>query len=581
MITDLHSLTFDDDHLSLLEAFAMHAAAAISNRRKLDQVGERISQLDALRIVAAELIASRDVQRVLRVIAHEALRHTTGFEILIYLYDSAHDRLGFGASLRADGTVDHEFAPPRPDGVTMQVARTGQARVIDDPQHDPAFKNDSRTQDWAKVTGLVSIPLKSLDGVIGVFNVLFDDRPMSEEATGFLEMLASQAVIAIENARLYEISEQHADHLEHLVNERTLALSREREYLKTVLESAGDGIVSLKADGTIKLVNCAWEQIIGFKAAEVEGKNILEVFGGSPELSAGLEKIRHLPVRRGVWEGEIRGNRPDGAYYDVAVTISPVLDIDGSLIECVGVFRDVTTQKTAERMRAKFLANVSHELRTPITSLKLYHDLLREADPKKQNGYWEAFSGELNRLQKLVDDLLDISKMDRGAVTLNLELFDMNRLVDEVVDLYRLRATENGIDLVQEMTRVPLRVFADRSKLAQVITNLLGNAIYHSTPGQKVVVSTVQTFHTERSMVMVKVSDSGAGISPEDLPFIFDRFFRGGENGSATRLPGTGLGLSIAREIVDMHQGDIEVETRLGHGSVFSVFMPTAHDPSR
>ncbi len=224
-----------------------------------------------------------------------------------------------------------------------------------------------------------------------------------------------------------------------------------------------------------------------------------------------------------------------------------------------------------DRLKSKFVSDVSHELRTPITNLNLYLDLLKQGDPDQQSRYLQVLQAEANRLGRLVEDILNLSRLDMGkAHPPTLRQLDLNDLVAHVVTANQPRAAARNLTL--DFTPAPglPPVLAEPNQLVQVATNLIANAINY-TPTGFIRINTY--LDAEGSQICLEVLDSGIGISAEDQKYLFDRFYRGDTVGQL-KIPGTGLGLAIAQEIVALHNGSISVESQLGQGSRFLVCLP-------
>jgi len=227
-----------------------------------------------------------------------------------------------------------------------------------------------------------------------------------------------------------------------------------------------------------------------------------------------------------------------------------------------------------DRLKSKFVSDVSHELRTPVANIGLYLHLLQRGKPDKQAQYQGVIKEQTERLATLIDDILNLSRLDlakeQGKVT--FAPIDLNMVAEQVVAAQRPRAEAAGLELILESDTSLPPVRAESNQLAQVITNLVTNALSYTLVGQ-VRVST--SLDAERGQVCVEVRDTGMGIDPEDLPHLFERFYRGRRVGSSS-IPGTGLGLAIVKEIVDLHGGRIDVESQMDQGSTFRVWLPQA-----
>jgi PAS domain S-box-containing protein len=225
-----------------------------------------------------------------------------------------------------------------------------------------------------------------------------------------------------------------------------------------------------------------------------------------------------------------------------------------------------------DRLKSKFVSDVSHELRTPIANLKLHVELLEHGRAEKREHYLSVVKQQSRRLGELVDDILNLSRLEMGRERTTLGPVDLNFVVEQIVAAHQPRAESAGLQLSFEPQPDLAPVRGEVNQLAQVVTNLVINALNYTLEGS-VRVSTFQTAEE----TCLQVEDSGIGIDPEDLPNIFDRFYRG-RRSQRSETPGTGLGLSIVKEIVDLHEGRIEVDSRVKQGSTFKVWLPLFHE---
>jgi len=227
----------------------------------------------------------------------------------------------------------------------------------------------------------------------------------------------------------------------------------------------------------------------------------------------------------------------------------------------------------ADRLKTQFVSDVSHELRTPLSNIRLYIELLGQASQDRQPAYIETLNRETERLVTLIEDLLSISRLDAGTSPPELVRMDLNEMSRALVADRSKLFSERGLSLRLRLEASSAEVMADENLIAQVIGNLLTNAMHYTPSGGTV---TLRTEYSESGdWVTLSVSDTGVGILPEEKAHLFDRFFRGSAS-REMKNPGTGLGLAISHEIVDRHQGRIDVESALGEGSTFKVRLPAA-----
>jgi signal transduction histidine kinase len=236
------------------------------------------------------------------------------------------------------------------------------------------------------------------------------------------------------------------------------------------------------------------------------------------------------------------------------------------------VLRDITKEVEADRSKTEFISTVSHELRTPMTSIKGYADFLAQGAvgpmEERQKHFLEVIRRNADRLSLLINDLLDISRIEAGKVRLDLRETQMSQLVEHVVESMMITAQSKGLTLTLSANADLPSVMADWDRLTQVMTNLLGNAINYTESGQVHV-----SLKLEGDKVWTNIQDTGIGIPSEVLPHIFDRFYRA-EDSAVQSSSGTGLGLSIVRAIVEMHGGELLVESEPGIGSTFTFALP-------
>jgi PAS domain S-box-containing protein len=230
--------------------------------------------------------------------------------------------------------------------------------------------------------------------------------------------------------------------------------------------------------------------------------------------------------------------------------------------------------QAADRLKSEFIANVNHELRTPLTNLILYYQMLRAQPNVKTDERLNVIGRELQRLRSLIEDLLNLSRFDLGQVTLHPLPCDLNVLIQTLVNDRRSLAEERGLDLEVNLQSDLKPVWLDEPTIMQALSNLLTNAMNYTPRGGKIVVSTLTSNHVDEDLVGFRVEDTGRGIDNEDLPHLFERFYRG-KAGHDSGTPGTGLGLAIVKQVVEHHQGRIGVENAsVGHGAVFTIWLP-------
>jgi two-component system phosphate regulon sensor histidine kinase PhoR len=358
--------------------------------------------------------------------------------------------------------------------------------------------------------------------------------------------------------------------LEKRVEERTSELYEAKERVEAILASVGDGVVVTDLERTIITVNSAYVKQSGFATQDLIGHKYNELL--SEQNSAGrLAELETAMIQKRPWSGELLQKKKSGGQYEVQHTIAPVVSQEGAVIGYVSSIRDITQQKELDRLKDQFISDVSHELRTPVTNLSLYLDLLETAQPDKRDEYFSVLHGQCQLLDKLVEDILDLSRLEVAKTKKTpMMLLDLNQLVEQSVVSFQPLAKSSGLELDMEMDATIPTVLGNQSQLTRAISNLVGNAIRYTLEGHVC----IRTFH-KNGKVCIEVDDTGIGFDAEDRLHIFERFYRG-KQVRQSKIHGTGLGLAIVKEIVDYHHGKIQVESELNKGSRFQIWLPVS-----
>ena len=345
----------------------------------------------------------------------------------------------------------------------------------------------------------------------------------------------------------------------------------EKDYLQTVLKGMAEGVLVVDERSRIIMINEAIRKLFSF-STEVVDKTPLEVIRNSE-----LERAIQEAIRDGKNSSfELPLPSPLGKIFEVNVVgIHPSSqenhEIGTGMRGAVAVFHDISRLKELERIRQDFVANVSHELRTPLTTIKGYAETLLDGALKEEVAFKfvQVIKRQSDRLTKIVEDLLTLSKIESKEFQLKIETFPFLELAEDVLR-YIHEATEKKKISISLEIPTPLIVKADRHYLEQILINLIDNAIKYGREGGKVTLSTIQKDQKE---IEVSVRDNGIGIPRDDLPRIFERFYRV-DKGRSQELGGTGLGLSIVKHLVQAHGGRVWAESQLGEGSTFYFTLP-------
>ncbi|OAT81786.1 two-component system histidine kinase PnpS [Desulfotomaculum copahuensis] len=372
---------------------------------------------------------------------------------------------------------------------------------------------------------------------------------------------------------LHLYSRDEIGQLANSVNEMARQLRRtinqiteEKDRARAILNSMADGVIALDRQGQVLLVNPVVEEIFNIKQEDCQGKNILGVIRNF-DLELLLERAlkTQQPLTR-----EIKIIAPEPRIFRLHAT--PLEEADREKGGVVVLLRDVTERKKLDDMRSEFVANVSHELRTPLTSIRGFLETLLDGaldDRETARHFLEIMSAETERLTRLIDDLLDLSKIEERRVVHRWQPVDMIDVISRVLSMFRPQAREKNITLLSRLPSGLPVVQGDPDMLAQVLINLVDNALKYTPGGGQVTVSAAAA----DGRLEVSVADTGVGIPAESLPRIFERFYRV-DKARSRELGGIGIGLAIVKHIIRAHGGKIQVESTPGRGSVFSFTLP-------
>ncbi|MGM0846009.1 MAG: ATP-binding protein [Bacillota bacterium] len=341
------------------------------------------------------------------------------------------------------------------------------------------------------------------------------------------------------------------------------ALSQEKEQLSSILSSMADGVITFNRDGTILITNPPAERFLQQWYYEQEGNEQEAI---PPNLKELLEKVILLENEQ---TGEVS---LQGRSY--VVIVSPLYN-EEYVRGAVAVVRDMTEERRLDKLRKDFIANVSHELRTPISMLQGYSEAIIDdiaATEEEKKEIARIIYDESLRMGRLVNDLLDLARMEAGHITLRYEKTDLAVFLERVTNKFHGIAKEKNIELSfigKSSGDSGQLINIDPDRIEQVLTNLVDNALRHTPETGSVSVSLKPT----KSGVLIEVSDSGSGIPEEDLPFVFERFYKA-DKARTRGKSGTGLGLAIAKNIIEAHNGQISVHSKLDQGTTFSFYLP-------
>jgi GAF domain-containing protein/nitrogen-specific signal transduction histidine kinase len=587
---------YSEEDMQILGTLANQAIVAIQNGRLFAEtqnlasqleirVIERTSQLqreqnntETLLRILTEVSSSLDLDRALNrtlSLLNDAIGAEQGTILLLHAEDNLlHFRAGYGYLSNQPAQSGRGVTLKVGEGLAGWVVQNRESVLVNDLHKDPRWvRNPSAGQDHRSC---IVVPMVVGEDVIGVLMVFQRAESFfSPEMLNLVKAIAGQVAVAINNAHLYELIRDQAERLGVMLRKEQEDASRSQ----AILEAVADGVLVTGSDNRITFVNSSTERIISVEESRLLG-NQLDSFGGlfGKAASTWMETIRS-------WSENPSSYQPGDTYAEkleleneriALVHLAPVI-LQNDFLGTVSIFRDITHEVEVDRLKSEFVATVSHELRTPMTAIKGYVDILTMgaagALNENQTHFLDVVRSNIDRLNTLVSDLLDISRIEAGRVTLNPQAVDLYQIAEEVIAevLRRSQNDDKPMELSLDAPKKLPQVTGDGERVRQILGNLVDNA-YNYTPGNGTIRVNI---HQENGEVQVDVQDNGVGIAAEDQTRIFERFYRG-ENPLVLATPGTGLGLPIVRQLVEMHNGRIWMTSTgvPGAGSTFSFTLP-------
>ncbi len=529
---------------------------------------------------------------------------------IVYLYDEREQLLKAGAcyAIGSESLKTEEFSLGI--GIPGQTAQKKERIVIRDIPEDTIFKvKHGLGESMPKNIG--SFPLLLKDKLLGVL-VLASLKEYSGEVLDFINNVNVQISVAISNTKAFELVQEQAEKLK----KQGAKLIERETYLSTILDNTVDGIITINERGIIESFNHAAERIFGYMAPEVVGKNI-NMLQPEPYRSNHDGYIRNYlntGVKKVIGVGrEVVGQRKDGSTFPLELSVSEVFVNEKRVF--TGLVRDITQRKETEeelkcineelqnqaeelreqanelkkgklameqknrevtkanRTKSEFLANMSHELRTPLNSIIGFSEVLEDQTFGELNVKQKKYVNNIRTsgvlLLQLINDILDLSKVESGKMELNYEEFSLPDAIKESHIIMKTQMDKKNISYKMEVDEQLSFIKADRKKFKQIMHNILSNAVKFTPAGGKIAV----TAKRADEFVEISVKDTGIGIKPEDQERIFDEFQQI-DSKASREYEGTGLGLSLTRRFVVLHGGEICVESKPGKGSTFAFTIP-------
>ena len=554
---------FDDEDVRLLNMFARHAAIAIDNAQLFTAVRRRSTEQDALLETLKDLSGELELSKVLHRVVERAvtLLGVAGGELATW------DPAGRDLEIVASHNMGTNAVGTRMaigEGAMGRVAETNEPLVIPDYQ-EWASRSAKYTQ--SVVQTVMAAPLMIGSRLVGVIAAVHSDpsREFGTEDLRLLELFAPQAAIAIENARLFTESRRQQKYFEELVRNSPVA------------------IVTLDTSHDVLSCNPAFETLFGYTQDEILGHNLDDLIT-TPETRVDAMGYTRQALARNPVKIISQRRRKDGRSLDVEILGVPVL-IDGEPQGLMALYHDITellqareAAETANSAKSQFLANMSHELRTPLNAIIGYSEMLAEETADDGNEEYvsdlEKIGAAGKHLLTLINEILDLSKIEAGRMELFLEEFDGDAMVEEVLTTIRPVASGNGneLELIRQDSIGLMR--ADVVKVRQILFNLLSNACKFTEQGKvSLEVKGLAADGRNRERISFAVRDTGIGMTEKQLGRLFAAFSQA-DVSTTRRYGGTGLGLVISRRFARMMGGDVDVSSAPGEGSVFTLVLP-------
>jgi PAS domain S-box-containing protein len=553
---------FDEEDFEILEAAVDQASIAIARARLLEAERRRADEHKALLDTLADLSSELELSRVLQAVIDRAVTQlgVSGGEVAIY--DEEREELLVVAS-RSVGKDSTGTRLKLDEGAMGAVARSLEPLII--PSYHEWMGRSEKYSD-VMVHSVMAAPLLIGRRLVGAIATVHSDpgHVFVEEDLRLLNMFAPQAAIAIENARLYTEAQ------------------RQRQYFESLVLNSPVAIVSLGLDQEVVSCNPAFERLFGYSSDEAVGCPLDDLISTADTRSE-AEAYTREAFDHAV-HGIGRRRRKDGAFVDVEILGVPV-EIDGERLGLMGLYHDITELLEARRdaeaansAKSQFLANMSHELRTPLNAIIGYSEMLQEeVEDLGQPGLVPDL-GKIHtagrHLLALINDVLDLSKIEAGKMDLYLEDFDIPEMIDDVATTVRPLIEKNANRLVVHCPTGVGRMRGDSTKIRQMLLNLLSNASKFTSEGT-IELEVVREGDGADEGLVFRVRDTGIGMTAEQQQKVFEAFAQA-ETSTARRFGGTGLGLAISKRFCEMMGGGIELESEPGGGSTFTIRLPTA-----
>ncbi len=552
---------FEDWVLEQVGVLGVQAALTLQNAALFEEVRHRLEQLRLVNELSRYTTVLLNLPHLLEGIA-QMLSTRLNYD-LIALLNAEPQRLVVHAVF-CRGEALETYALHTPFIHLAGQARKDAVPVRNNIRYTLPLQASSPEEAVENAFCTIALPLIIADEVTGVLLVARRGADsITSDDVDALKPLAAQIAISISNARLYEKVRQQTVVLEERVIQRTAEIRHQQERIEAILRSVADAVIVFDLKGQVMLTNPAARALFDAHDLEMDlGTRVREM------VMPLLRETQEAPATTEIFElGAVT----------LQAKAARVVEGDHTL-GVVVVMRDISRLRELDRMKDMFVTNVSHELRTPLANLKLYMALLEQGRPERRAKYLNVMHREVERLERLITNLLQISRLAREKDAERAQTrksFDLQALIDTVIQNNAARAFNEGKTLYHERESENWPLYTgDPDQIVRALTNLVGNALSYTQEGSHIVVRSrlLPRDANGQEWVMIEVVDDGIGIPEQELPSIFERFYRA--SNVSPNIAGTGLGLAIVKEIIELHGGRIEVESEKSVGSTFRIWLP-------
>ncbi len=564
---------FDGDDVQVAEEIARYVVSSLHRAQLLEDTRLRLRELIEPRLASTP--KATDLGEELQPVVDEALDFMAARHAFVFLLSEGNHRLRCVAAsgdqpgqfrritLRGDGTLGGWSIP-----ISGSTERLG------------AEPSDREIMASIGIENTLILPLRVGKEQIGMLGVAEPQRgrTFGRDAMRLMAHLVSQASLVVE--RVYHNRPDS-----------------ERYDYELIVRSSPLGVGALTVTGDIRVCNPAMSGMLSRSDRRLVGRNLADFLtpADGRRLVHALEEVAITGQRQQV-DVRIPAAQGDARHARISLALAQVSDDAGGNL--VAMMEDITPLKILEQERvehlrelrekhallqeldqvkSRFVSNVSHELRTPLAVIKLYATLARKGRPEKQAHYLQTIEQETHRLETMVENILDLTRMDRHSLRVHAEWLGPEEVIDQVLEVYQEAARKQGIELRNHVRGDLPRLWADKNHLIQMLTNLIDNALKYTPRDGQVWVAARTIELDSQEMLEIAVGDTGAGIPEDEQDKVFDRFYRGSNNTPGST--GTGLGLAIVRELMVQHGGQVTLKSQLDQGSTFALQFPLT-DPS-